>query len=370
MIKVPFVDLIAQYATIRAPIQAALNEVLDSGWFVLGQHVESFEKAFADYCGGGHAIGVGSGTEALHLALLACGVGAGGEVITVSNTFIATALAIDYVGAKPVFVDIDLVTYNVDVRQISARITPRTKAILPVHLFGQPADLDPILSLARAHGLYVIEDACQAHGAEYKGKRVGAIGDIGCFSFYPAKNLGAYGDGGLVLTRDPALAERMRLLRNYGQTRKYYHQLRGYNSRLDELQAAVLEAKLPYLDGWNEARRRIAACYDAGIRPSHIKLPGVHSDVRHIYHLYVIRTPYRDALRQWLSSRGIGTQVHYPVPIHRQEAYRDMNLATGTLPVTEQVCDQLLSLPMYPELDARQIDWVIDSLNAFRAVDS
>lgn len=366
MLNVPFVDLQAQYATIRDEIQVAINEVLDVSWFILGRHVESFEKKFAEYCGGREAVGVGSGTEALHLALQACEVGPGDEVITVANTFIATALAIDYMGAMPVFVDIDPVTYNIDVAQIESRITPRTKAILPVHLFGQPADLEPIQALAERHGLYVIEDACQAHGAEYKGQRVGAIGDIGCFSFYPAKNLGAYGDGGLVLTRKSELAERVRLLRNYGQTRKYFHRIRGYNSRLDELQAAVLETKLPHLDDWNDARRHVAARYDAGVNAPHVTLPGVCKDVRHVYHLYVIRTPYRDELREWLSARGIRTQIHYPVPIHHQEACRDLGLPAGTLSVTEQACDEILSLPMYPELTDAQIDWVIESVNAFQ----
>ncbi len=366
--NVPFVDLQAQYASIRGHIQVAISDVLDTSWFVLGRRVESFEKKFAAYCGGGQAIGVGSGTEALHLALLACDVGAGDEVISVANTFVATALAIDYVGATPVFVDVDPVTYLIDVPKIEARITARTKAILPVHLFGQPADLDATQVLAKRHGLHVIEDACQAHGAEDKGKRVGAVGDIGCFSFYPAKNLGAYGDGGLVLTRKPALAERVRLLRNYGQTRKYFHRIRGFNSRLDELQAAVLEAKLPYLDGWNDARRGIAARYDAGICTPHVTLPGVRGDVRHVYHVYVIRTPYRAELREWLSARGINTQIHYPVPIHRQEAYQDLALPAGTLPVTEQLCDEILSLPMYPELADAQIDWVIESVNAFQPV--
>lgn len=363
--QVPFADLKVQYAAIRDEIQVAVNEVLDAGWFILGHQVESFEKEFAAYCGGGEAIGVGSGTEALHLALQACGVGPGDEVITVANTFVATALAIDYVGATPVFVDVDPVTYMIDVQQIEPHITPRTKAILPVHLFGQPADLDPILALAQAHGLYVIEDACQAHGAEYRGQRVGAMGDVGCFSFYPSKNLGAYGDGGLVLTRNPALAERLRLLRNYGQVRKYVHRIRGYNSRLDELQAAVLKTKLPYLDKWNDMRRRVAACYDAGIVNPHVTLPRARENVRHVYHLYVIRTRYRDMLREWLSARDVHTQIHYPVPIHRQEVYQDMRLPIGTLPVTEEVCDQILSLPMYPELTEAQVDWVIDTINSF-----
>lgn len=369
MMNVPFVDLHAQYVTIRDEIQAAVSEVLENGWFILGRHVESFEEKFTEYCGSGQAIGVGSGTEALHLALRACGVGQGDEVITVANTFIATALAIDYTGAMPVFVDVDPVTYNIDVTQVEARITSRTKAILPVHLFGQPADLEPILALSEAYGLYVIEDACQAHGATYKGQPVGTIGDIGCFSFYPSKNLGAYGDGGLLLTRDPALAEQARLLRNYGQMRKYFHCIRGYNSRLDELQAAVLEVKLPYLDEWNDMRRRIAARYDAGINAPHVTLPGTGEDVRHVYHLYVIRTPYRDALCEWLSGRGIRTQIHYPVPIHRQAAYKYLGLPSGTLPVTERVCDEVLSLPMYPELTDIQVDWVIESINTFQPVE-
>jgi dTDP-4-amino-4,6-dideoxygalactose transaminase len=368
MTSVPFVDLRAQYAAIHDEVQVAIGKVLDDSWFILGRYVESFEKKFAEYCGGGEAIGVGSGTEALHLALRACGVGPGDEVITVANTFIATALAIDYVGAKPVFVDIDPITYTIDVKQVEAHITPRTKAILPVHLFGQSADLDAILSLAEALSLYVIEDACQAHGAEYQGKRVGAIGDMGCFSFYPSKNLGAYGDGGLILTRNSVLAERVRLLRNYGQVRKYFHRVRGYNSRLDELQAAVLETKLPYLDGWNDARRRIAARYNAGIRASHVVLPGVRESVRHVYHLYVIRTPYRDVLREWLSARGVSTQIHYPVPIHQQEVYQDMRLPAGKLPVTEQFSGQILSLPIYPELTDEQIAWVIEAINSFQPV--
>lgn len=365
MVTVPFVDLGVQYGQINATIQTAINSVLESNWFILGNHLKSFETAFAEYCGGGEGIGVGSGTDALHLALLACGVGAGDEVITVSNTFIATALAIDYVGAKSVFVDVDPATYNMDVTQIESHITPHTKAILPVHLYGQPADMDPILALAKAHSLYVIEDACQAHGAEYKGRRAGAIGDIGCFSFYPTKNLGAYGDGGLVLTRNPELAERVRSLRNYGQTRKYFHRIRGYNSRLDELQAAVLEAKLPYLDEWNRRRRRIAARYDSGIDASHIKRPSVHQDAHHVYHLYIVRTGYRDALQKWLSMRGIATQIHYPVPIHRQEAFADLQYPIGALPATEQLCNEILSLPMYPELTDSQVDWVIKAINEF-----
>lgn len=365
MMKVPFVDLNAQYAGIRSSVQDAIQEVLDSGWFILGPQVEKFERAFADYCGGGEAIGVGSGTDALHFALRACGVGPGDEVITVSNSFIATALAIDYVGATPVFTEVDPLTYTMDVSEVESLITARTKAILPVHLYGQSADLDPILDIAHRHKLYLIEDACQAHGAEYGGARVGALGDIGCFSFYPAKNLGAYGDGGLVLTRRAELAERVRLLRNYGQAHKYEHVLKGYNSRLDELHAAVLASKLTYLDAWNEARRRIAACYNARIEKTGLVLPAERTGARHIYHLYVIRTPERDALREWLTLHGVHTQIHYPVPIHRQKAYRDLAVPRGGLALTEQLAGEVLSLPMYPELTDAHVDWVIESVNSF-----
>ena len=365
MITVPFVDLQAQYSSIRLVMRDAIQEVLDSGWFILGPQVEEFERAFAKYCGGGEAIGVGSGTDALHLALRACEVGPGDEVITVSHSYIATALAISQVGATPVFVDVDPVTYTMDVTKVEERLSARTRAILPVHLYGQPADLDPILEIAARNGLYVIEDACQAHGAEYAGKRVGAVGDIGCFSFYPAKNLGAYGDGGMVLTGRPELAERVGLLRNYGQVRKYEHSLKGFNSRLDELQAAVLLAKLTYLDTWNDARRRIAEQYHARLRPELLAPPSDGGRARHVFHLYVIRTPHRGALQEWLSGRGIHTQIHYPVPIHQQEAFRDVAALQAELPVTDQVTREVLSLPIYPELTEEQLDWVIKSVNDF-----
>jgi dTDP-4-amino-4,6-dideoxygalactose transaminase len=368
-LNVPFVDLHAQYAAIRSPVQDAIREVLESGSFILGPNVEQFESAFADYCGGGEAIGVGSGTDALHLALRACSVGPGDEVITVSNSFVATALAIDHVGATPVFVEVDPVSYTMDVSKVEALVTPRTRAILPVHLYGQAADLDPILEIARRNNLFVIEDACQAHGAEYRGARVGALGDIGCFSFYPAKNLGAYGDGGLVLTRRADLAERVRLLRNYGQIRKYQHILKGYNSRLDELHAAVLLAKLAHLDAWNAARRRVAESYRAGIQAESVTLPSEHANARHVYHLYVIRTANRDALQEWLTARGITSQIHYPVPIHKQEAYRALDVSRAQLALTEELAGEVLSLPMYPELTDAQVDWVIESVNAFPGPD-
>ncbi len=366
MTKVPFVDLNAQYAAIRISVDEAMQEVVDRGWFILGPRVETFETAFADYCGGGEAIGVGSGTDALHLALRACAVGPGDEVLTVSHSFIATALAIDYVGATPVFVDIDPVSYTMDVSNVESSITARTRAILPVHLYGQAVDLDPILDIARRHGLYVIEDACQAHGAEYGGRRVGVLGDIGCFSFYPAKNLGAYGDGGMVVTRRPELADRVRLLRNYGQVRKYDHPSKGFNSRLDELQAAVLLAKLTYLDAWNDARRDIAACYGAGVRADSVALPQAGAKGRHVYHLYVVRTPHRDALQEWLTSRDVHTQIHYPVPIHQQGAFRELAPRQAELSVTEKVAGEVLSLPIYPEMTREQVDWVIESVNQFR----
>ena len=364
MIPVPLVDLKVQYRVIHDQINAVVNDIFDGGWFILGPHVESFERAFAKYCGGGEAIGVGSGTDALFVALRACGLGPGDEVVTVSNTFIATAFAIENVGATPVFVDIDPLTFNIDVTQIEAKITTHTKAILPVHLFGQPADMDPILDIAKAHQLFVIEDACQAHGAKYKGRMAGCLGDVGCFSFYPTKNLGAYGDGGLVLTRNPELAERVRLLRNYGQSRKYVHQIRGYNSRLDELQAAILQAKLTHLEEWNEARRRIAARYNAGITAAHVTLPHVFEDAYHVYYVYVVRTPHRDALQEWLAARGIVTQIHYPIPIHLQEVYRGF-ANVPLLPLTEKASAEILSLPMFPELTDEQVDWVIESINAF-----
>ena len=365
MLSVPFVDLRTQYERIHPEVQAAMAEVFEASWFILGRRLESFEQAFASYCGGGEAVGVGSGTDALHLALRACGIGAGDEVITAAHSFIATALAIDYAGARPVFADIDPATGTLAPAAVAACLTPRTRAILPVHLYGQPAELGPLLEIARAQGLYVIEDACQAHGAEYQGRRVGALGDIGAFSFYPTKNLGAYGDGGLVLTRRPELAERVRLLRNYGQTQKYIHQWRGFNSRLDELQAAILEAKLAHLDAWNAARRRVAARYAAGIRRPGVQLLVERADCTHVYHLYVIRTPQRDALQRWLADHQIGTQIHYPIPIHRQAAYQDLGLPAGSLPETEKLAAECLSLPMYPELTDDQIDWVTATVNAF-----
>jgi dTDP-4-amino-4,6-dideoxygalactose transaminase len=364
MTTVPFLDLKAQYATIREEIESAIQDVLTSGWFILGRQVEAFERAFSDYLEGCEAVAVGSGTDALHLALRACGVGNGDEVITVSNSFIATALAISYVGASPVFVDIEPGTHTLDASRLSEHITSRTKAIVPVHLFGQPADMEPICEIARRRGLYVIEDACQAHGARYRGRPAGTIGDIGCFSFYPGKNLGAYGDGGAAVTRSPQLVTQLRMLRNYGQTRKYYHRIRGFNSRLDELQAAILSVKLRHLERWNEARRGIAARYDAALGPG-VVVPFQREGSQHVYHLYVIRCAQRDDLQRWLAEHGIGTQIHYPIPIHLQEAYSDLGITKGSLPATEKASAEVLSLPIFPELTAAQIDQVIATVNSF-----
>lgn len=364
--KIPFANLVREHDALAGELRGAIDQVIASGWFILGRQLEAFERAFADYSGARFAIGVASGTDALHLALLACGAGPGDEVLLPANTFIATALATSYAGATPVFVDVDPRTHTVDPSQLEAKITPRTKAILPVHLFGRLADMDAIGAIAGAHGLHVIEDACQAHGARNASGFAGAIGSIGCFSFYPTKNLGAYGDGGMVTTNDPALAERVRSLRNYGQTERYHHAVRGFNSRLDEIQAAVLNVKLRVLDDRNARRVAMARCYTAGIDNPRVETPAPHAQAEHVYHLYVVRTPHRDALRAWLSGRGIDTQIHYPVPIHQQEAYRD--LAAGVaMPVTEALSREIVSLPLYPELTDEEVEWLIRSVNEFRA---
>jgi dTDP-4-amino-4,6-dideoxygalactose transaminase len=364
MTTVPFLDLKAQYATICGDIDRAIQTVVSSGWFILGREVERFERAFSDFLGEGETVGVGSGTDALYLALKACGIGPGDEVITVAHSFIATALAIEYVGATPVFVDVDPTSLTMDASQVSKWITARSRAIIPVHLYGQAADLEPVCQIARANNLFVIEDACQAHGARYGGRPCGTIGDLGCFSFYPGKNLGAYGDAGAVVTANKDLASRVRLLRNYGQEQKYRHVIRGVNSRLDEIQAAILTAKLPHLERWNESRRRIASRYDAELSPD-IVAPVVRSGVHANYHLYVVRTLHRDALRSWLAANGVETQIHYPTPIHLQEAYRDLSLTAGHLPVTEKAAAEVLSLPMFPEMTDVQIAHVVKAVNAF-----
>lgn len=360
--QVPFVDLQTQHRTIRAEAMAAVGSVVERGDFILGDAVERFESEFAAYCGAAQAVGVDSGTSALELALRAIGVNEGDEVVTAANTFIATALAISYTGATPVLVDVDPVTYTLNPELLERAITSRTRAIIPVHLYGQPADMDAILEIARRHGLPVLEDACQAHGARYRGQRVGSMGDAAAFSFYPAKNLGAWGDGGAVVTNDDKLAEKIRLMRNYGSRERYQHLVRGYNRRLDTLQAALLRIKLPHLDAWNAARRAHATAYRRLLASLLDTLP-VEADGREaVYHLFVVRVPDRDRLRERLRASGIATGVHYPVPIHVQPAYRDLGYAPGSFPVTEQAADELLSLPMFPELKLAQITHVANVL--------
>ncbi len=359
---IPLVDLKAQYVSIKPEIDEAIGRVLTNASFVLGTEVSEFEDAFADYCDAAYAVGVASGTAALHLALSASGVGPGDEVITTPLTFIATAEAISYVGARPVFADVDPVTLNLEPSRVEAAITARTKAVMPVHLYGQPADMDPLLELGRIHNLAVIEDAAQAHGAEYKGRRVGQLGDLGCFSFYPAKNLGAYGDGGMVVSNDAELAERIRMLRDHGRKSKYEHEFIGYGERLDALQAAILRVKLRHLDEWNELRRTAAHRYAEMLPPDRVTFPCEAEWTRPVYYMYVVRVPARDSVLNRLTASGIGAGVHYPVPLHLQPAYAHMGHARGDYPNTEQAADEVLSLPLFPEITEDQQSWVVEAL--------
>jgi dTDP-4-amino-4,6-dideoxygalactose transaminase len=364
--SIPLVDLKAQYAAIKPEIDAAIARVLEHTGFVLGREVEAFEKSFAEYVRAKGAVGVASGTAALQLALEACGIGSGAEVITTAHTFFATAEAISRCGAKPVFADIDERTYNVDPNHVEdlvkkSRRGPHThtskgvKAVLPVHLYGRPAEMDAIMDIAERHDLRVIEDAAQAHGAEYKGHRCGSIGHMGCFSFYPGKNLGGYGDGGAVTSNDPALLDLVRRLRNHGRTTKYEHECIGMGERLDALQAAILSAKLPHIEDWTERRRSHARLYNQRLATANVILPDDDTDVRHVYHLYVIRTSLRDQLMSHLKSLNIASGIHYPVPLHRQPAYAGLGYGDVSLPVTEKIAMEILSLPMYPELDEEKI---------------
>ena len=352
---IPFVDLPAQYRALKPEIDAAVAKVFENAQFILGPAVAAFERDFAALCGASEGIGVNSGTSALHLSLLAAGVGPGDEVITVPFTFVATVAAIEYAGAKPVLVDVEPEFLTMDPAKLEAAITPRTKAIIPVHLFGQPADMDPIMAIAKKHGLVVIEDACQAHGSEYRGKRCGSIGQLGCFSFYPGKNLGAYGEGGAVVTNDPELAQKIRLLRAWGEEVRYEHKYRGFNYRMDGVQGAILGVKLRHLEAWTEARRRNAAEYGRRLAETSVAVPRERRDVRHVYHLYVVRLQQRDAWRERLTEAGVQTGVHYPIPVHLQPAYRDLGYAAGDFPVCEEASRQVLSLPMFPELTSDQI---------------
>ncbi len=361
---ISLVNLRRQHDELRDELRDAIDQVIDRGDFVLGSEVESFEEEFAAYCGAKHCVTVGSGLDALTLAMKGLGIGPGDEVITAANTFVATALAIRQAGALPVLVDHEPDTYNLDPGRLSAAITSRTRAIAPVHLYGQPADMDAVRMIADEHGLLVIEDACQAHGARYKGHRVGSLGNAAAFSFYPGKNLGAMGDGGAVVTDDDNLAGWLRAARNYGSTVKHHHAIRGVNSRLDTVQAAVLRVKLRYLDEWNATRRWLAAQYGELLAESDVILPGEREDVEHVYHLFVIRTRHRDALLHRLHERGIGAGIHYPTPIHRQVAFGRGCITQSPLTNTDTFCDDLLSLPMCPYLTLDDVEMVAGEVQA------
>jgi dTDP-4-amino-4,6-dideoxygalactose transaminase len=359
---IPFGDLARQYQSIKQEIDDAVAEVLSRGWYVLGEKVEQFEAAFAGYCGAQYGIGVGSGVEALHLSLVGLGVKAGDEVITVANTCVPTLSAISFAGANPILVDVDPVTHTMDPEQIENRITARTKVILPVHLYGQCADMDPILEIARRRGIAVIEDCAQAHGSTYRGRKAGSMAETGCFSFYPTKNLGAIGDAGLITTNDRLLAERLKQLRNYGQQKRYYHTIKGFNSRLDELQAAVLLAKLPHLDAWNTRRREIAANYTKALSGLNIVCPSEAEGRYHNYHLYVVRVSERDRFQKHLRECGVQTVIHYPVPIHRQQAYAEVLDQSGYLTQTDSIAPQIVSLPIFPELHNDEAKAVVEAV--------
>jgi dTDP-4-amino-4,6-dideoxygalactose transaminase len=356
---IPFLDLKAQYKEIKPQVDAAVARVIESAQFVLGPEVAAFEERFAAYCGVRHCVALNSGTSALHLALLAAGVGPGDEVITVSMTFVATTAAILYCGAKPIFVDVDPDTWTMDPNLVKAAITPRTKAILPVHLHGLMTDMDPIIEIADRAGLIVIEDAAQAHGSEYRGLRAGSIGDIGCFSFYPGKNLGAYGEAGAAVTNSSDLARQLALLRDWGQESKYNHVLPGYNFRMDGIQGAILNVKMAYIESWTEARQAVASHYDRLLARAQFKRPAPPPHCRHVYHVYAVEVEHRDQVQKALSAAGIGTGIHYPVPVHLQKAYGELGYGRGDFPVTEAIANRFLSLPIYAELQPEQVANVV-----------
>jgi dTDP-4-amino-4,6-dideoxygalactose transaminase len=361
-VNVPILDLAKAYEEIRGEIDEAVDRVVRSGWYIGGPEVQAFEEDFAAYCGASHCVGVGNGLEALHLALRALDIGPGDEVIVSSNSYIATLLAVNMAGATPVMVEPDPATHNLDPTAIEAAITPRSRAVLPTHLYGQPADLDPILEVVRRRGLKLVEDAAQAHGASYKGRRLGAHGDVVAWSFYPTKNLGAMGDAGAVTTNDPEIARRVRILSNYGSVNRYVNEVKGFNSRLDPIQAALLRVKLKYLDEWNERRRTIAAFYQSALAGSGLVLPHVPNWSEPAWHLYVVRTPDRSALQASLGEAGIQTQIHYPIPPHLQHAYSDMPWSRGDFPIAEMLADQVLSLPIGPHLSLDQARQVADAV--------
>lgn len=363
--NIPFLDLGAAYRELKAEIDAAIHRVLDSGWYILGPEVDAFEAEWAAYCNADHAVGVANGLDALILALRALNIGPGDEVIVPSNTYIATWLAVTEVGAHPVPVEPDPTTHNIDPTHISAALTSATKALLPVHLYGQPVDLDPIINLARQYNLAVIEDAAQAHGTRYKGKRIGAHGDITCWSFYPGKNLGAMGDAGAITTNRADLADRIRALRNYGSRVKYVNELQGVNSRLDPIQAGVLRVKLPHLDRWTDRRRAIAAAYTEGLQETGLILPHVPDWADPVWHLYVVRSPDRNRLQKRLAEAGVGTLIHYPIPPHMQVAYAELGLPPEALPLAHQLADEVISLPIGPQMTDAEVTHVINALNTF-----
>ena len=359
---IQFLDLKAQYRAIKQEIDQAVSNVLESSQYVLGPEVAAFEEEFAAFSGARFGVAVNSGTSALHLALLAAGVGPGDEVITVPFTFVATVAAIRYTGARPVFVDIDPQSFTMDPEPIAKAVTPRTKAVLPVHLYGQSADMDPIVEVARRHGLAVIEDAAQAHAAEYKGRRVGSLGDLACFSFYPGKNLGAYGEGGIVVTNDAEHTRKLRMLRDWGQEQRYHHVLQGFNYRMEGLQGAILRVKLRHLEAWTEARRARAAAYDRLLAGSGVVPPAEMPYARHVYHIYAVRSQERDVLQKRLLDQGIHTGLHYPIPVHLQQAHADLGYREGEFPHSEAAANRVLSLPLFPELSLADVERVAEAL--------
>ena len=362
---IPFLDLKRGYLKYKDEIDRAIADVFNSGWFILGDNVKQFEREFSFYCECRFGVGVGSGTEALHLALVASGVKYGDEVITVPNTAVPTVSAITFAGAKPVFVDILPDKYTIDPEKIEEKITEKTRAIVPVHLYGQAAEMEPILEISHKYNIPVIEDACQAHGALYKGKKVGSSGKLGCFSFYPSKNLGAYGDAGIITINDESLYGKLIKLRNYGEEKRYYHSIKGFNSRLDEIQASILRVKLRHLDEWNKKRRELAKIYSDRLKNLPVITPEEGDDNYHIYHLYVIRTEKRDSLQKYLKEKGVSTLIHYPVPIHFQEAYKDLDYKPGSLPISEKISGEILSLPLYPEIQEEEIETVCRYIRDF-----
>lgn len=365
MKTIPLVDLKAQYQTIKSEVNLAIKKVLDSTHFILGPEVEEFERSFAKFSDAKYAIGVASGLNALELGMRAAGIGEGDEVITPTNSFIASSSAISFTGAKSVLVDCEENTFNIDPARIEEKITKKTKAIMPIHLYGRMANMDQIMKIAKKHKLQVIEDACQSHGARFKRKRAGSIGLFGAFSFYPGKNLGAYGDAGVIITNNKGLAKIVAKMRNYGQAQKYHHDYLAWNSRLDTIQAAVLLVKLKYLDGWNRRRKDIAQKYNEMLASLPIIAPEIPTESDHIFHLYVIRTKNRDNLAKFLNGKGIGTGLHYPIPIHLQKAYKDLGYKKGDFPVSEKLADEILSLPMFPELEESQVEYITENIKKF-----